>query len=930
MVEKKTQPQQLYLHKAVEDICYDDLPREWQWSNDEMKIFSERKELYQHQIDALENLIRALYGHYKDREARAPLYDACLRKGMNEDTFHIPSKERKVYQVYIDNGYTTVDYNKDQADIHVQQLFNRACLWMATGSGKSLVIIKAIALIDKLMGSGLLPSRGYNIMLLFPNEGLIKQTQKQILEYNRGKDRAIRPCELSRFNGLRGQLSNDMHVFYGRSDLLTEQKKEKQLNYRDYLNHGKWYIFMDEAHRGDSSDSLLKAYVSALSRQGFLFNFSATFTEDLDYATTCYDLSLHKFVESGYGKQIYVSPSTFHFSKQDKAPNDDTKRKEVLKSLMVFSLVKASRRTGTYHAPLLVVLVNKISTEDSDLMIFFEQLKALAQDELSDALFNKAQKELIDDFNKKKAYTVGEGKLNTATLIEGLEKLSPKEVRACVFNVQSKGSIELWEGEASREIILQLKNAEKPFALIRVGDAKAFKDNLLDKFKLPVAKSWDKDKEVFSKLNEEEKAHYNLLIGSRTFHEGWDSSRPNVINMINIGKKGAQKYIPQALGRGLRIQPDPQKPSARKRTDENSLMETLFVFATDKASVEGIIQGTKTKTAEETAIPPLRKTKAHFDLLMPVFKNADKTKKRISRFNISEETLSVFERYMSHFDDSTLLLSHKITKETLDTIRNEKGVFQLNNENSYEDMKWLFEAVAGHTCVKEKVVDGVDALKKDIIVHFKHIKVAGWSKERVGELKEKIKKEPIQKKYGKYPISVGNVRIEWLLKQHYYSPILYQTGACTHYIKHIIRQESEAKFIAELADWVYKNKNTQGWMFSKIDEHLDKLSMPYYDRSQNIYRNFYPDFIFWIRKGNKYRIILVDPKGTAHTSYENKVDDFEAFFGNKGERKIFKYKSCDVTFDLKLIAENKNEIGEKYREYWKSRAEFFSELYQDL
>ena len=938
--KNKEQDLQLYLQKVISDIYYSDLPEEWKWRNDEMKYFSEDKTLYAHQRDALKSLIKILYTYYKqDKKAQQPqsnvLYDACLEQKMDEDAYHIQSKEKKVYQVYIDNGYKASYGNKGKTYIHVQQLFNRTCLWMATGSGKSLVIIKAIALVDKLMKDGLLPSAGYNIMLLFPNEALIKQTEQQIKTYNSGTDQKILLDDIKCFNEIKAQGSfGHIHVFYGRSDLLTEQKKDKQLNYRDYLNHGKWYIFMDEAHRGDSSDSLLKAYVSVLCKRGFLFNFSATFTEDLDYATTCYDFNLHKFVQDGYGKQIYVSPSTFHFAQQDDAIDDSTKRKEVLKSFMVFSLVKASRKAGTYHAPLLMVLVNSISTEDSDLMLFFEQLKVLAQDELSDKFLKKAREELIDDFSKKKDCTVGGEALDTDELIKQLKILTQEGLKKNVFNTQGKGGIELWEGETGKEIILQLKNAEKPFALVKVGDAKAFKDNLLEKLKLSVAKSWDEDREVFSKLNSEEKTHYNLLIGSRTFHEGWDSSRPNVINMINIGKKGAQKYIPQALGRGLRIQPDPRKPSERKRTGANSLIETLFVFATDKASVEGIIQGIKSKITTEISIPPLKRNKPYFDLLMPRFKDTDKTKKKISLFNISEETLCAFKRYMSYFGDSTLLLNHSIAKETLDTIKNGKEeIFQLNEKNNYDSMEQLFDSLANYTYVKEKTVDKVDILKEDSIVHFKHIKVAGWKEEKVEGLKEKLEKKPTSKEirtikeFGSYPIPYHNIRIEWLLKQHYYCPVLYQKGEDPKsYIKHVIKHESEVKFIEELAKRIH-DESSKAWMFSKIDEHIDKIGIPYYDKSQNIYREFYPDFIFWIKKKNEYKIIFVDPKGPTHTSYMNKMDAFEALFCRDKKKKIFKYKSYDVTFDVKLIAEDMNNVrGEKYEKYWASRDKFFSEI----
>ena len=68
----------------------------------------------------------------------------------------------------------------------------------------------------------------------------------------------------------------------------------------------RWYILLDEAHKGDKEDSKRQVLYSILSRNGFLFNFSATFTDPRDYATCAFNFNLSKFIEEGYGKHIYV------------------------------------------------------------------------------------------------------------------------------------------------------------------------------------------------------------------------------------------------------------------------------------------------------------------------------------------------------------------------------------------------------------------------------------------------------------------------------------------------------------------------------------------------------------------------------------------------------------------------------------------------
>ena len=45
-------------------------------------------------------------------------------------------------------------------------------------------------------------------------------------------------------------------------------------------------------------------------------------------------------------------------------------------------------------------------------------------------------------------------------------------------------------------------------------------------------------------------------MGSRSFYEGWDSNRPNILLFINIGvRKESKKFVLQSVGRGLRIEP---------------------------------------------------------------------------------------------------------------------------------------------------------------------------------------------------------------------------------------------------------------------------------------------------------------------------------------------------------------------------------------
>lgn len=112
------------------------------------------------------------------------------------------------------------------------------------------------------------------------------------------------------------------------------------------------------------------------------------------------------------------------------------------------------------------------------------------------------------------------------------------------------------------------------------------------------------------------------------------------------------------------------------------------------------------------------------------------------------------------------------------------------------------------------------------------------------------------------------------------------------------------------------------WMFSKLQENTDSIYIPYYCYKDNSYHKFYPDFIFWIKKGNKYKIVFVDPKGTQNTDYLNKVDEYERIFTDNGNPKNYKYADYEIIFDLKLVGEDRNKVPAKYRSYWLTQGDF--------
>ncbi len=100
---------------------------------------------------------------------------------------------------------------------------------------------------------------------------------------------------------------------------------------------------------------------------------------------------------------------------------------------------------------------------------------------------------------------------------------------------------------------------------------------------------------------------------------------------------------------GVRIQP---KGGRRQRLplsdpDKNLLLETLFIFATDKSGVKAILNTIDEQKATNEYDLALSKTEERvFDLLIPVFGNSG-DRADVAHFNIAEQSKSKFRQYLT-------------------------------------------------------------------------------------------------------------------------------------------------------------------------------------------------------------------------------------------------------------------------------------------
>ena len=838
---------------------------------------------------------------------------------------------------------------------------------MATGSGKTLVMVKLIEYLHSLQKHGEIPL--HNILILAPSEHLLKQIRQTVDEFNRsGLHIDLVPLrEMHRSRQAR--LGETVTVYYHRSDNISDVQKDALTDYRTYENGGKWYVLLDEAHKGGKEDSKRQAYYKVMAREGFLFNFSATFTDREDIVTTVKKYNLEDFTKNGYGKSIYLNEREYiAFRNRGEEISHAERQKIVLKSLITLAYVSMRvdmlrKTTGfeeLYHFPLMLTLVNSVNTdienERNDLWAFFQTLREIATGEIDRKIFEDSKKELIEDWKNTPLLFGKDGGGIIGIDETPIKTMKITDLRAAIFLSRKKGALEYIRSSDNKELAFQMKNADSPFALIRIGDTTKWRNKILVGYEETTALQ---EQSFFDGL---EQSPITILMGSRTFFESWDSNRPNVINFINIGGSDAKKFVVQSVGRGVRLEPIPKhrrrlayllpilegekKTTLESHHDQIAPLETLFLFATNRKAVKAVLEGLETEKHpdfeklegfEKALIPEVEGEE--MPLLIPEYRE-DKGNLVRSPFSMSEETLRRFKAWIDRTSDSVFAVRDGLAFSQIAELRDTAGCASTVKiqEKPYAMIPFLQERFLSHLAKSVRVSDGVRKMYEDKdIVHFRHIRVHS---EHCQELQEKIERvkqvelserekkelaglysagkitedEFDKRKSGRDEEIFGKLTIKKLLG-HYYLPVILGDEKAD-FIQHIIKAKSEVDFLDELEEWMGKNKvEWDAWMFSKIDESLDNVHIPYYDSDKNEYRRFLPDFVFWMCKKNEYRIVFVDPKGEEYTASYRKIDGYKKLFSEDNKVRVFKHGKYNVSVNLLLYNPGADPL-ESYKNYW--------------
>ncbi|GAA6790008.1 DEAD/DEAH box helicase family protein [Helicobacter pylori] len=920
----------------------------------DFKSFDSNKELLDYQQQALINAFRMLVAYFRDFKENKKEFYAFYQERYSFANCDFTHKKL--------NPLLKSHFKVENKCVSFENFINRLAFYMATGSGKTIVIIKLVELLSVAIRMGLIPKK--NIMFFSANENLIKQFEKEIEKYNRGKDFS----KQIDFKNLKSVTHQDFHrvpkdsfikqiaLFYYRADLMNdEESKENLLNYKDYWDNGENYVILDEAHKGNKSESKRQAIFSLLSLKGFLFNFSATFTEESDLITSVYNLSVGEWVKLGYGKEsVLLKKNNLNAFKDSKDLNDREKEIALLKALLLLGMQKRYKTEGYFYDPLMLVFTHSVNVENSDAEIFFKTLaRVIENDDGND--FLKAKEDLLEELkdpeflfsdNKDKNYKVKVFK-------EGLKSMDFKGLKEEVFYANS-GHIEvIINPKNNQEIAFKLNTSDKVFCLIKIGDITEWICEKLKSVKVVSKNLSFKEESYFSQID---RSSINILVGSRTFETGWDSTRPSVILFLNIGlDDDAKKLVKQSFGRGVRIESVKNQrqrlayldigEAIKKDLKPNAAMlETLFVIPTNHASLEAILKiqkesengGESRGTWREIT---LEKTPIKHALFVPCYRKEPTSILKIpenASFKMSEKNFKDLKECFNLMSEKHFILKHEIYDPkdyaTLKDMIQKARVKKVSTWH-YKDLDYMISEIKGKLYPNQKVPkDEFNTLDNDKIVHFKRIKVKADKQEALIKTIQEVKEHaPLDKETLRIKIAQGEIDpydaekhkqdktfevdgAELLkLKEHYYTPLI-KAKDCD-WLKHVVKVKSEIDFLQELQDQETTKtlqENYDFWAFSKIDEHLDNLFIPYIG-GHITERRFFPDFIFWLQKGDTQIICFIDPKGITYADYEHKADAYKLFKG-----KVFNPKN-DPNFKIKVVLKfygDKDRVGDNYRDYW--------------
>jgi hypothetical protein len=681
-----------------------------------------------------------------------------------------------------------IDENKTEISPFKEKDLKKLAFWMATGSGKTLLMhINYWQIMKHSKG------KWDNIILITPNEGLSRQHYEELkLSGIPSKLYEGNPDNIKTRSG--EILIIDIHK-------LTEEKKGEGKSIDISCFDGKNLVFIDEGHKGQKSEEQKwKKLREEIGKNGFIFEYSATFgqvigqNKDLleEYAKAIiFDYSYKYFYEDNYGKDFYIY--NIQANKNGNKEEYTQEQQNLLltagllsfyEQLAIFENHKDEIREYNIEKPLWVFVGSKVTGQgvNSDVVKIIHFLNVILKDkkylEANITRLLKGTSGLIDN----KGNDIFEGKfefIRNNINLNGFEAIID-DIYQKVFG--GRGTLELYEiKNAEGEIGLKSSSSEKFFGVINVGDVSTLK-KLITESGIEI-KQDHFAQSLFYQIDNNN-SNINILIGSKKFIEGWNSWRVSNMGLINMGK-GEGPQIIQLFGRGVRLK---GKDFSLKREENPNFkiktLQTLYIFGLNADYMNAFLETIQKEEIEkEEEIPiPIKfnntekwngkiytiKTKDDFDFLkIPVkLTSNEKILKnikidlrpkitvahglKVSTAEMTQEPIDIPAEYFGLIDWNKIyseVIHYKITKGMYNLIINMDDIKNLVKSKEYKIFLPETEGIKiesnGKLTLKITSFKGIEKLQEIILIFIRDYIEKFYQMEEKRKTMDYLEAEPL-------------------------------------------------------------------------------------------------------------------------------------------------------------------------------------------
>lgn len=464
---------------------------------------------------------------------------------------------------------------------YTPERLNRLAFMCATGSGKTLLM--HVHILQYLHYFGRARQRNSRLSLnrvivLAPNEAMSRQHLEEL---------ACSSIPASLFEKGGSFLAAREQVLVIDMNKLKEEGRVKTVSVDSFEQNN--LVLIDEGHRGLSGD-VWYAYRSKLYRDGFAFEYSATFKQALNpnAAGNTQKAREERALMEEYGKSILMDYSYKYFYRDGFGKNyriynlqssvDEEQRQLYLtgcllafyQQLKLFAVKRSELLDFQIEQPLLVFVGNRVTspvrgrgrtqaekellTDVEEVLVFLntflrEREKAIrrirAVLEEDTGLIDRRGGELFyQDFQALHEIFGGQPEAEAVFA----------DMLHTVFNTDANADAPRLRLENLRqvpgEIGLKVGEYSTFFGVISIGDTAGLLKNC-ERRGIIVNTEEFVSESLFRGINAPD-SEIRMLIGSRKFTEGWNSWRVSTIGLINFAKgEGAQAI--QLFGRGVRL-----------------------------------------------------------------------------------------------------------------------------------------------------------------------------------------------------------------------------------------------------------------------------------------------------------------------------------------------------------------------------------------